>query len=123
MLATGSVFKAANNKAYEMMSNLVGLPDLYRLTGEERYLTAGRAAQADIVARRWYLTGTTSAHGHFRDDFDLPAGEKDEVVEGCATVTWLQMNLQLLRLTGDAKYAQEMERPCSINCSAHSNLR
>ena len=110
LLSTGSVFKTANNKAYEMMSNLVGLLDLYRLTGEERYLKAGQAAQADIVARRRYLSGTTSAHEHFRDDFDLPAEEKDEVGEGCATVTWLQLNLQLLRLTGDAKYAQEIER-------------
>jgi len=44
------VFKTANSKAYEMMSNLVGLLELYRLTGEERYLKAGQAAQADIVA-------------------------------------------------------------------------
>lgn len=110
LLTVGSVFKTANNKAYEMMSNLVGLLDLYRLTGEERYLRAGQTAQADIVAHRRYLTGTTSAHEHFRDDFDLPAGEKDEVGEGCATVTWLQMNLQLLRLTGEARYAQEIER-------------
>lgn len=110
LLRTGSVFKTANNKAYEMMSNLVGLLDLYRLTGEERYLKAGQTAQADIVARRRYLTGTTSAHEHFRDDFDLPADDKDEVGEGCATVTWLQLNLQLLRLTGEARYAQEIER-------------
>jgi DUF1680 family protein len=110
LLTTGSVFKTANNKAYEMMSNLVGLLELYRLTGEERYLQAGQAAQADIVAHRRYLTGTTSAHEHFRDDFDLPADEKDEVGEGCATVTWLQLNLQLLRLTGEARYAQEIER-------------
>jgi len=110
LLSTGSVFKTANNKAYEMMSNLVGLLDLYRLTGEARYLKAAETAQADIVARRRYLTGTTSAHEHFRDDFDLPAGEKDEVGEGCATVTWLQMNWQLLRLTGEPRYAQELER-------------
>jgi len=110
LLSTGSVFKTANNKAYEMMSNLVGLLDLYRLTGEERYLKAGQVAQADIVSRRRYLTGTTSAHEHFRDDFDLPADDKDEVGEGCATVTWLQLNLQLLRLTAEAMYAQEIER-------------
>jgi DUF1680 family protein len=110
LLTVGSVFKTANSKAYEMMSNLVGLMDLYRLTGEARYLKAGEAAQADIAARRRYLTGTTSAHEHFRDDFDLPGEQEDEVGEGCATVTWLQLNLQLLRLTGEAKYAQEIER-------------
>jgi DUF1680 family protein len=110
LLTVGSVFKTANNKAYEMMSNLVGLLELYRLTGDERYFKAAQAAQTDIVAHRRYLTGTTSAHEHFRDDFDLPADQKDEVGEGCATVTWLQLNLQLLRLTGEARYAQEIER-------------
>src|SRR5205823_10146459 len=30
--------------------------------------------------------------------------------EGCVTVTWMQLNLSLLRLTGDAKYATELER-------------
>lgn len=110
LLSTGSVFKTANAKSYEMMSDLVGLLELYRLTGEARYLKAAQAAQNDIVAHRLYLTGTTSAHEHFRDDFDLPAEQKDDVGEGCVTVTWIQLNWQLLRLTGEAKYAQELER-------------
>jgi DUF1680 family protein len=110
LLSTGSVFKTANAKAYEMMSDLVGLLELYRLTGEERYLRAAQAAQKDIVAHRRYLTGTTSAHEHFRDDFDLPGEQKDDVGEGCATVTWLQLNWQFLRLTGEAAYGQEIER-------------
>ena len=110
LLSTGSVFKTANAKAYEMTSDLVGLLELYRLTGEARYLKVAQAAQNDIAAHRLYLTGTTSAHEHFRDDFDLPAEQKDDVGEGCVTVTWIQLNWQLLRLTGEAKYAQELER-------------
>ena len=110
LLSTGSVFKTANAKAYEMMSDLVGLLELYRLTGEERYLRAAQAAQKDVVAHRLYLTGTASAHEHFRADFDLPAEQKDEVGEGCVTVTWMQLNWQLLRLTGEAAYGQEIER-------------
>lgn len=110
LLNTGSVFKTANAKAYEMTSDLVGLLELYRLTGEARYLKVAQAAQNDIAAHRLYLTGTTSAHEHFRDDFDLPAEQKDDVGEGCVTVTWIQLNWQLLRLTGEAKYAQELER-------------
>jgi len=110
LLATGSVFKTANAKAYEMMSDLVGLAELYRLTGEPRYLKAVEAAQSDIAQRRLYVTGTTSSHEHFRDDYDLPGEQKDDVGEGCATVTWLQLNWQLLRLTGDAQYAAQLER-------------
>ncbi len=110
LLSTGSVFKTANAKSYEMMSDLVGLLELYRLTGEERYLRAAHAAQKDVVIHRRYLTGTTSSHEHFRDDLDLPGEQKDDVGEGCVTVTWIQLNWQLLRLTGEPAYAQEIER-------------
>jgi uncharacterized protein len=110
LLSTGSVFKTANAKAYEMMSDLVGLLELYRLTGEERYLRAAQAAQKDVVAHRLYLTGTASSHEHFLDDLDLPGEQKDDVGEGCVTVTWMQLNWQLLRLTGETAYAQEIER-------------
>jgi DUF1680 family protein len=108
--ATGSVFKTANAKAYEMMSNLVGLVDLYRMTGESAWLAPAVTAWNDIASRRLYVTGTTSSKEHFLDDFDLPGDEKANVGEGCATVTWLQLSWQLLRVTGEAKYAEELER-------------
>lgn len=106
----GNVAKTANGKAYEMMSDLVGLVELYRLTAEPRFLLAARNAQADIARNRRYLTGTTSAHEHFHDDGVLPGEQSSDVGEGCATVTWLQLNWQLLRLTGEARYANELER-------------
>ena len=86
-----------------MMSNLVGLVELYRVTGEEQFLKPTVTAWQDIASKRLYATGTTSAHEHFRDDFDLPGEEKDQVGEGCATVTWLQLTWQLLRITGEAE--------------------
>lgn len=106
----GNVAKTANGKAYEMMSDLVGLVELHRLTAEPRFLLAARNAQADIASNRRYLTGTTSAHEHFHGDGVLPGDQPNDVGEGCATVTWLQLNWQLLRLTGEARYANELER-------------
>ncbi len=110
LLEHGSVKKTANAKAYEMMSCLVGLVDLYRLTGEEKFLKVAQVAWTDIATRRLYVTGTTSAKEHFLDDFDLPGLEISKVGEGCATVTWLQLSWQLLRITGEQKYAEELER-------------
>lgn len=104
-----SVYRTANGKAYEMMSDLVGLVELYRVTGKPEYLAAAKNAQADIAAKRRYLTGTTSTHEHFQDDFVLPGEPANDVGEGCATVTWLQLNWQLLRVTGEARYAEELE--------------
>lgn len=109
LLAKGSVFQTANAKAYEMMSNLVGLVELYRLTGKEEYLKPAEIAWQDIVTHRLYLTGTTSAGEHFHEDGVLPGEESSSVGEGCATVTFLQLTWQLLRITGDAKYANELE--------------
>ena len=102
LLATGSVFRTANAKAYEMMSNLVGLVELYRVTGKAEYLKPAEIAWKDIVAHRLYVTGTTSAAEHFQDDFVLPGEEASNVGEGCATVTFLQLTWQLLRVTGEA---------------------
>lgn len=110
LLTHGNVSRTANGKAYEMMSDLVGLLELYRLTGEKEFLDAPRRAQSDIVERRRFLTGTVSNHEHFQDDFQLPGEQANDPGEGCATVTWLQLNWQLLRLTGEARYADELER-------------
>jgi DUF1680 family protein len=109
LLATGSVFKTANAKAYEMMSNLVGLVELYRVTGKEEYLKPAEIAWKDIAGHRLYVTGTTSASEHFHDDFVLPGEETANVGEGCATVTFLQLTWQLLRATGQPQYADELE--------------
>ncbi len=110
ILETGSVYKTANAKAYEMMSNLVGLADLYRLTGEDRFLKTAQTVWKDIASKRLYVTGTTSSKEHFTDDDSLPGEEPANVGEGCATVTWLQLSWQLLRITGEQKYADEIER-------------
>jgi DUF1680 family protein len=110
LLETRSVFHTANAKAYEMLSNLVGLIELYRVTGENEYRKAVEIAWTDVVSHRLYVTGTTSASEHFADDFVLPGEDISEVGEGCVTVTWLQLSWQLLRLTGEAKYGHEIER-------------
>lgn len=109
LLATQSVFRTANAKAYEMMSNLVGLAELYRVTGNPAYLETAQTAWKDIAAHRLYVTGTTSAKEHFADDYVLPGEEASSVGEGCATVTWLQLTWQLLRLTGEPQYAEQLE--------------
>ena len=110
LLSAGKVVRAGNGKAYELMSNLVGLADLYRLTGETSFRDAALNAWSDIRAHHRYITGTVSSREYFRGDQELPGEEVAGVGEGCATVTWLQLNWQLLRLTGEARFAEELER-------------
>jgi len=110
LLAGAGVNKTANAKAYEMMSNLVGLCELARTTGDKQWLVPVLKAWDDVVARRLYLTGTASSFEHFQDDYALPNQPSAHVGETCVTVTWIQLCLQLLRLTGEARYGDELER-------------
>jgi len=116
LLEHGNVFKTANGKAYEMLSCLVGLLELYKVTGNKDYLKTVLNAWNDIVNNRLYINGTASHTEHFKDDSNLnPRGQYDFADkycgpgEGCVTVTWIQMNWHLLQLTGEQKYARQLE--------------
>jgi DUF1680 family protein len=74
----------------------------------ERLLEACRNSWRDIVDHRLYLTGAASYGEHFYDDYDFP--NVGNVGETCVTVTWLQFNAQLLRVTGEARFAEQLER-------------
>ena len=104
------VNKTANGKAYEMLSNLVGLCEMARATGDRALLQPVLNAWQDIVSKRLYLTGSASAGECFQDDFVLPNGTGSNICETCVTTTWIQLNLQLLRLTGETRFGDELER-------------
>ncbi|MCC6126481.1 MAG: glycoside hydrolase family 127 protein [Pirellulales bacterium] len=108
LLEGKGVQKVGNGKAYEMLSCVNGMLEWYRTVGEEKYLKAALNAWRDIVEKRLYITGTASYGEHFHDDFDLP--NTGNVGETCVTVTWIQFNAQLLRLTGEARFAEQLER-------------
>lgn len=123
LLTSKQVSKTANRKAYEMLSNLVGLCELARVTGDVRLLTAVTNAWTDIVQNRLYLTGSSSNYEKFGADHELPNGEDAHVGETCVTTTWIQLNLQLLRLTGNVAYADEIERSLYNHLTAAQNPR
>lgn len=110
LLEQKSVQKTANGKAYEMLSNLVGLCELARVTGDRKLLQPALNAWDDVVANQLYLTGSASHHEHFHEPHDLPNAPAANVGETCVTTTWIQLNSQLLRLTGEARFAHELER-------------
>jgi DUF1680 family protein len=107
LLTLKRVDKIANGKAYEMLSCLNGALEYYRTTGDPQVFQACLNAWQDIVDHRLYLTGAASYWEIFHDDYDLP--NVNNVGETCVTVTWLQFNAQLLRLTGEARFADQLE--------------
>jgi len=55
-----------------------------------------------------YITGGTSLNEVFQQPHCLP--NTGHVSENCAQVSWSQLCIQLLHLTGEAKYADTLER-------------
>lgn len=99
-------------KAYEMMSNFEGIIEYYRATGEAKYLTmavnfARLVIESDITVIG--SAGTThelfdhSRIRQFNPEFN------GIMQETCVTVTWMKLCHQLLCLTGEPKYAEQIE--------------
>lgn len=107
LLTSKRVDKVGNGKAYEMLSCLNGALEYYRTLGDPKILEACLNAWQDIVKNRLYITGAASYGEMFHGDYDLP--NVNNVGETCVTVTWLQFNAQLLRLTGQARFAEQLE--------------
>jgi len=110
MLREKTVLAVGNRKAYEMLSNYVGLCELYRATGKSEFLDAAQYAWEDVKAKRLYITGGSSAGEHFQPDGHLPNDEDAHIQEMCVTTTWTQLCWQLFRLTGEEKYAAALEQ-------------
>jgi len=106
----GDVTKVGDAKAYEMLSCFLGLLKYYQLTGEEKYLRLLEDAWVDIRDHRMYITGTASDHEVFVQTDVLKATNDDKIGEGCVTVTWIQFSLALLKITGNPRFAVEIER-------------
>ncbi len=110
MLGKKTVLAVGNRKAYEMLSDYVGLCELYRATGQSEFFKAARYAWEDIEAKRLYITGGSSAGEHFQPDGHLLNDENAHIQEMCVTTTWTQLCWQLFRLTGEEKYAAALEQ-------------
>lgn len=118
-----AVARIANGKAYEMLSNLVGLGEFYEVTGDARIPRALENAWTDITRNRLYVTGTASVHELFGGEHELPNGNDAHLGETCVTVTWIQFNALMLTQTGEAKYADEIERSLYNHLAAAQNPR
>ncbi len=121
LLRDKQVNRVADAKAYEMLCNLVGLCELARTTGGRHLLEPVLIAWQDIVRNRLYITGSASQWETFHSDDYLPNQPGANICETCVSVTWLQLNLQLLRLTGESKYADQIETTLYNHLAAAQN--
>jgi DUF1680 family protein len=97
------------------MAVLLGYAELYRFTGDDQYLGAAMKGWENIRSDHTLVTGGPwSYKSHDNKNRECFARieyfDPTNSVENCSTVTWVQLSLELLRLTGEARYAAEAER-------------
>ncbi len=96
-----------------------GVADLYTETGENALLEALRRVWLNATTRRMYVTGGVGSgggdssrgdplHEAFQADYVLPS--RTAYSETCSNIGNAMWNRRMLALTGDAKYADIMER-------------
>ncbi|MFQ8827830.1 MAG: beta-L-arabinofuranosidase domain-containing protein [Alistipes sp.] len=96
-------------KAYEMMSCYDGLLELYKVTNEPRYLEAVEATVANIIADEINIAGSGSSFECFYKG--RPSRRSRPTIRwACVTMTWMKLCYDLLRLTRNPLYADQIER-------------
>jgi hypothetical protein len=97
-------------KAYEMMSCYEGLLELYRLTGEPNYLKSAELAVKNIIDTEINVAGSGTAFECFYHGGKLQTEPTYHTMETCVTFTWIKLCNNLLRLTGNPVYADQIEK-------------
>lgn len=97
-------------KAYEMMSCYEGLLELYRITGEGDYLKSAEMAVKNIIDSEINVAGSGSAFECFYHGAQRQTEPTYHTMETCVTFTWIKLCNNLLRLTGNSLYADQIEK-------------
>ena len=95
--------------AYTLMSNFEGVCELYRATGNKRYLNASVKLANKIKKDELMIDGSVSNHESWYNGAMEQTEMMETPQETCATVTWMKLCYQLLQLTGDSKWADQLE--------------
>jgi DUF1680 family protein len=112
-------------KGYEFTSCTEGLIELYKATGEDRYLRAAKNIYAALA--EWEQTPVGSVS--FNDKYVGSAGLINTVAEICDAVYWNRLSYKLFLLTGKVKYVDAFERTlynsllCAFNPEGDWGLR
>ncbi len=97
-------------KAYEMMSCYEGLLQLYLVTQKPDYLKAVVAVVNNIIDTEINIAGSGSAFECWYHGIENQTQPTYHTMETCVTITWMKLCNSLLQVTGDSKYADQIEK-------------
>ncbi len=97
-------------KAYEMMSCYQRLLELYQATGHAPYLQAVEATAQNIIDDEINAAGSGAAFECWYHGKRFETAPAYHMMETCVTTTWMRFCETLLRVTGKAVYADQLEK-------------
>jgi uncharacterized protein len=103
--------RSVRGHAVRCLYLLAGGADIYTETGRRELLTSSLSQWEDMVSAKTYLTGGVGSRHRdeaFGDPFELPPDRA--YCERCAAIASIMWNWRLLLLTGEARFAELMER-------------
>lgn len=103
--------ESISGHAVRCMYLYCGMADVAALKNDTGYVAALNRLWDDVVLRNMYVTGGIGSSKHnegFTQDYDLP--NLEAYCETCASVGMVFWNQRMNQFTGDAKYADVMER-------------
>ena len=106
----GYVMKHNRWKSYEMMSCYQGFLEYYEVTGRQDLFEAALKTAEDIVKEEINLAGGCACSEAWFHGARKPHLPYVRLQETCVTTTWMRFCEKLLDLTGDSKWADQIER-------------
>ncbi len=114
IINNGDVVHPGDGKVYQLISTLLGYHRLYLVTHNQKYL--------DVVVAGWKIIrenhlnvagGPWSRQADYNDNCVECFARDDKFypgkmhIEGCSSMSWIQMSTALYQLTGNPKYINE----------------
>lgn len=93
-----------HGERWEAFPGITAFPELYLLTGDIKYATAYKRIWREITKGDKHNNGGVTSMEHIVNNPHDP-----RAVELCCTVAYMAMSVEMLRLTGDSKVADELE--------------
>ena len=103
--------RSVEGHAVRQLYLLAGVADVYAEAGDEDLREAAERLWHEMAATKTYLTGGVGAHHSdeaFGDPYELP--NERSYCETCAAIASIMFSWRLLMITGEARYADLIER-------------
>jgi uncharacterized protein len=100
----GKEFYQCRKPRWESLHAIQGIAELYWLTGDESYRTAFERLWWSIVKYDRHNNGGFSSGEQAQGNPYHPGA-----IETCCTVAWVAMSVDMLRMTGNSRVADELE--------------